>query len=157
MPDERPDNDLPPPKVPYSDEVIEKMMEDLYGDIRPAEYQEVDQPQRFIEDGHRVTLGVYKERVGISAVHCPNVENQAEGYCNRMRDYCVVERFLDVYGLECNVGSIVVSDGSFEVAWMPVVPDRNDTFDRDVDPVFSQVWVVPIEDSEYKMWKVEHA
>lgn len=94
----------------------------------------------FIEDGHKVVITWHKDSVTIGAVVCPN--EGIASLCNRMRKYCVVERFISVYGTECNVGSTIVN-GPVEVAWAPV-PGASD-----LDDEFMQIWVVPLDDPDY--------
>lgn len=98
----------------------------------------------FVEDGHKVVIAWHKDSVSIGAVVCPN-EGTAS-LCNRMRKYCVVERFISVYGTECNVGSTIVN-GPVEIAWAPV------SGSSDLDDEFAQIWVVPVDDPDYRASK----
>lgn len=94
----------------------------------------------FIEDGHLIRFVWERDTVLITDVHCPNSGSMS--LCNRRRSYCVVDRFLGVYGLECNVG-VAPIDGPIEVAWMGLPGES------DIDSEFEQVWVVPVTDTQY--------
>ena len=98
----------------------------------------------FIEDGHKAHIRWDRDQIHITHVECPH--QGVTSMCNRLRDYCVVNRFVGIYGAELNVGSISVT-GPVELAWLPVQGEG------DEDPEFRQVWVVPMEDPDYKAHK----
>jgi hypothetical protein len=94
----------------------------------------------FIQDGHYLTVAWDKDRVWIDDVVCPN--EGSTSLCNRRRTYCVVHRFIEVYGTECNVGRTVIN-GPIEIAWLPVYGES------DIDHEFKQIWVCPVDDPNY--------
>ena len=97
------------------------------------------QASDFIEDGHTIHFRWDRDELHIAYVTCPYVG--VTSMCNRLRDYCVVARFVGTYGTEVNIGSIEIT-GPVEVAWYPV-PGRSDE-----DEEFRQVWVIPIDDPD---------
>lgn len=94
---------------------------------------------RWIEDGHGLTFKLNRGAIEVG-VDCP-YEGRV-GVCNRGRDYCVVQRFVGVYGPEVNLG-VAPIDGWLEIAWLPQPGDG------DIDREFIQVWVIPTEDQDY--------
>lgn len=94
-----------------------------------------------IIDGHIVHFLWERDSVRIFRVDCPN--DDATGICNRRRSYCVVDRFISVYGYELNMGTTPL-DGPIEVAWVPVYGES------DLDQEFASVWLMPVKDPEFK-------
>jgi len=94
----------------------------------------------FIQDGHKAHIRWDADSIYVTHIECPH--QGKVGMCNRLRDFCVVNRFIGVYGPECNVGSVSVT-GPVEVAWYPV-PGRSD-----LDDEFKHVWIVPVEDPDF--------
>lgn len=94
------------------------------------------------KDGHVIYLQLNKSEVAISMVHCPGNE---ERECNVGKFNCIVKYFVEMYGLDCNVGSCECAP-EIEVAWCAV-----GDFD---DPEQSQVWIIPIEDEAFSAWLV---
>lgn len=107
-----------------------------------------DDDLHFIQDGHKLALWWNKDEVAINNVICPN--EGKSGFCNRGRDYCVVERFVWTYGLDVNIGSAEIQS-PVEVAWVPR------SGGSDLDPEFAEVYVVPIADREYLLAKSRSA
>jgi len=100
----------------------------------------VTKPSDFIEDGHLVHFRWDKDEIHISNVECPH--GGATASCNRLRDFCVVARFLGVYGSELNIGAISI-DGPVEIAWLPLPGES------DLDREFGHIWVVPVKDPDF--------
>ena len=94
----------------------------------------------FIEDGHRVHFSWDRSDLQISKVECPHTGRVSK--CNRLRDQCVVARFVGLYGPEVNVG-VAHIDGPVEIAWYPVPGEC------DLDREFRHIWVVPVKDTDY--------
>ena len=91
-------------------------------------------------DGHRIYMQLNRNELSIQIVTCPKHEDRE---CNVGKFDCIVEWFLDHYGLDCNVGvSEVASD--MEIAWMV----QGDTSEPDL----CQVWVIPIADEAFSAW-----
>lgn len=93
-------------------------------------------------DGHSINLTINKSNIVVSSVICPGHEDRA---CKVGQFTCIVTWFLDVYGLECNVG-ICEASPTVEIAWSAV-----GDFD---DPQLCQVWVIPINDEAFSAWLV---
>lgn len=104
------------------------------------------QPE-FIQDGHWISFVLDREEVKIAEIHCPNVGTTS--LCNRRRTFCVVERFLDAYGIDLNLGRVHL-DGKVEIAWCPVHGEESD-----LDVEFDSVWIVPIKDPDYRLMMEE--
>lgn len=100
-------------------------------------------PSDFIQDHHTVSIRWDEDTLKIGSVWCPWESDDSTGMCNRLRDYCVVERFFDVYGAELNIGTTSV-DGPVEIAWIGV-PGGSD-----IDSEYSQVWIIPVEDPDFR-------
>jgi hypothetical protein len=99
----------------------------------------------WIEDGHRVVVAWERDSFIIQRVECPFDGSNA--YCNRRRDRCVVQRFVGVFGAECNVGVVEVL-GPVEIAWIGI-PGISD-----LDDEFSGIWLTPVDDSDYRLYKL---
>lgn len=93
-------------------------------------------------DGHAMNLTLNKSTIVVESVHCPGGEDRA---CKVGQFDCIVTWFLDVYGLECNVGICEVQP-TIELAWSAV-----GQFD---DPQLCQVWVIPINDEAFSAWLI---
>jgi hypothetical protein len=102
-----------------------------------------DEPS-FIEDGHTVTIVWDKDHIRISHVDCPNTGQTS--ICNRRRTYCVVQRFVETFGFDLNVGRTVVRS-PIEIAWVGVIGAS------DLDEEFATIWILPMDDPEYRSWK----
>lgn len=104
---------------------------------------QTDEEIRWHNDGHIVSLSLNKDRLEIVRVHCPNKE-KPDSLCVHDDVPCVVEHFLSIYGIECNVG-VVVPSAEMLIAWA-FVGDRH----RDLGAC--QVWVIPTEDEAFSAW-----
>ncbi len=105
----------------------------------PEELAE-DQQIQWIEDGHVLHFRLDRDDIYISHVACPFRENVS--LCNRMRENCVVDTYIGVYGAECNLGGVTL-EGPVEIAWVPVLGES------DLDREFAQIWFIPKEDPDY--------
>jgi hypothetical protein len=97
------------------------------------------------EDGHKLNFEIDGDEISISHVDCPMTGSSA--FCNRRRNFCVVQRFVGIFGPECNIGQSRIQ-GPVEIAWIGVPGDS------DLDDEFAQVWVTPINDPEYQSSKI---
>lgn len=96
------------------------------------------------DDGHRLWLELNRDRVDVVSVICPG----PEAGCRDRRGDCVVQSFVDRYGLECHVGQCAPEE-VLTVAW---------TVQGDIDdPDESQVWVISVTDSVYASWRSTQA
>lgn len=91
-------------------------------------------------DGHVMYLELNKAEVVVQTVVCPG-----EGECQHERLGCVVQWFMNRFGLDCNVG-VCPPSGEMPIAWMLV----GDRYDMDA----CQVWVIPTEDEAFAAWLV---
>lgn len=94
------------------------------------------------KDAHVIYLQLNKSEVVVSMVHCPGSEGRE---CQVGKFDCIVKYFVDMYGLDCNVGSCECTS-AIEIAWCAV-----GDFD---DPELSQVWIIPVEDEAFSAWLV---
>lgn len=99
-------------------------------------------PSDWVLDGHAVHVEWDSDEVKISHVSCP-FDGVAGSICKKGRDFCVVSRYLGVYGFELNVGRIAVNS-PVEIAWIGVLGGS------DLDDELASIWVCPVEDEEFK-------
>jgi hypothetical protein len=102
-----------------------------------------DEEIKWHNDGHTVSLSLNKDKLEIIGVHCSNKE-KADSYCAHDDVPCVVQHFLNIYGLECNVG-VVNPSAEMTVAWAFIG-------DRHKDLGACQVWIIPTEDEAFSAW-----
>ena len=95
----------------------------------------------WIEDGHKVVINWDGDTISIKRVDCPFDDGGA--VCNRRKDFCVVSRFLGVYGPELNIGTADV-DGLMEIAWVGIPGDS------DLDDELAAIWVIPVNDANFQ-------
>lgn len=93
------------------------------------------------DDGHVMWLELNKAEVVITTVICPHSHD--ESACRHRKAGCLVQYFLNRYGLDCNVGVCAASD-QIRIAWA-VYGDL-----EDLDAC--QIWVVPTEDDVFSAW-----
>lgn len=98
---------------------------------------------QWVEDGHRVTIVWDGDELLVDHVACPFEGGGSGSLCRRQRDYCVVSRYLGVYGPELNTGGKVKVDGPVEVAWAAQLGQS------DLDDEFAGIWVIPVNDISY--------
>lgn len=98
----------------------------------------------WVEDGHKVHVVWDADSLSVQQVDCPFEGSSA--FCNRKRNYCVVQRFIGVFGAEVNVGRTVVN-GPIEIAWIGM------NGDSDIDDELSGIWITPINDPDYIIFK----
>lgn len=101
---------------------------------------EVFEPAVWNVDGHKVLLQLNRNELSIQMVLCPGHESRS---CRVENFDCIVTWFLDMYGLDCNVGVSEVAS-EMELAW---------SVQGDVsDPDLCQVWVIPVADEAFASW-----
>jgi hypothetical protein len=100
---------------------------------------------RWMEDGHKVVFKWQRDEIVIEAISCPHEGTNAA--CNYKRDFCLVQRFLGVYGSEINIGEILL-DGPIEVAWTA------EEGESDLDSQYACIWVTPVNDISYRSMKL---
>lgn len=90
------------------------------------------------DDGHVMRLELDKDQVIISQTTCPQ-----KGACSLDGASCIVEYFLDRYGLELNIGSCSITE-DIRIAWTYLAEGR------DIDA--GQVWIIPTNDPVFAAW-----
>jgi hypothetical protein len=110
---------------------------DLYGVVMS---DPIDNTTVWHNDGHTMYLQLHRNELSILTVNCPGGEDRE---CQIDKFSCVVQWFLDRYGLDCNVGVSEVSS-TMEIAWSV----QGDTSDPDL----CQVWVIPTKDEAFAAW-----
>lgn len=101
---------------------------------------------RWHQDGHSFSVLMDKATLIPFNFHCPN-RNEADSACH-IKGECIVERFVETYGFDCNVGVTEIV-GQIEIAWTVV----GDVLDIDS----CQVWFIPINDEFYSAWSSSQA
>jgi hypothetical protein len=96
------------------------------------------------DDGHQLHLMLNGADLAITMVHCP--EQGREGADCHHEDVrgCVVEYFLNSYGLDCNVGSCAPEE-TVGIAWSIQGNLRH------IEEC--QVWVIPVTDDMFASWR----
>jgi hypothetical protein len=94
-------------------------------------------------DGHIMHLELNRAEVVVTIVTCPG-----EGECLHERLGCIVQYFINRFGLDCNVG-VCEPAGEMPVAWMIA----GDPYDVDA----CQVWVIPTTDEAFAAWLITQA
>jgi hypothetical protein len=93
------------------------------------------------DDGHVIWLELNKAEVVVTTVICPAKDSEAP--CRHHKVGCLVQYFVNRYGLDCNVGVCPASD-QLRIAW---------AFYGDVDDLdAAQVWIVPVDDDVFSAW-----
>jgi hypothetical protein len=91
------------------------------------------------DDGHVLHLTLDKSAVHITGTTCPKGVA-----CAHPRVGCLVDYFVNRFGLELNVGSCAPAP-DIEIAWM----SSGDTYDVDS----CQVWIIPMDDPVFAAWR----
>lgn len=92
------------------------------------------------KDGHTIEFMLENSSLVVVGQSCPN----PEGECRDKQGNCLVRTFVDIYGLECNVGVAPIA-ATMEFAWA-FVGDIN-------DPINSgQLWIIPATDEIFMAW-----
>lgn len=112
----------------------------FFCDLSGVVVSEFFEPSVWNVDGHRILLQLNRNELSIQMVMCPSHESRS---CKTNTVECLVTWFLEVYGLDCNVGVSEVSS-DMELAW---------SVQGDVsDPELCQVWVIPVADEAFASW-----
>jgi hypothetical protein len=91
------------------------------------------------DDGHTLWLELNRSELMVLSVLCPGGEE-----CADSRGRCVVEWFINRFGLECHVG-VCVPEEQVRIAWA-IVGDKDEKDE-------SQVWVISVTDDLYAAWR----
>ena len=92
-------------------------------------------------DGHAINLRIEKSNLVVVSTDCPNDE---KGLCKIDSVGCVVQWFVNQYGLECNVG-VCEPASVVPIAWA-LVGDTSLGMDS------CQMWFIPKEDEFFAAW-----
>tara|TARA_B100000029_G_scaffold505788_1_gene587140 strand:+ start:5902 stop:6246 length:345 start_codon:yes stop_codon:yes gene_type:complete len=92
-------------------------------------------------DGHVIFLQLEQSNLQVSLAVCPH-EKQG-GPCSSREAPCIVEYFINNFGLECNVGSSAAQP-EMEIAWT--------LLGDDFDLASCQLWWLPLEDTAFASW-----
>lgn len=93
-------------------------------------------------DGHKIQIRINRSEVDIVEVLCPNGDS---GACHSAYEGCLVQWFIDRYGLDCNAGSCPASE-FIQICWT-VSGDQ-----RDLDSC--QLWFMPVTDETFQAWLI---
>ena len=104
---------------------------------------DTDEEIKWHNDGHVVLMQLNKANLEVIGITCPNKDKQ-DSPCHHDDAPCVVEFFLQMFGLECNVG-VVEPSGEMHIAWALVG-------DKHKDLGVCQVWVIPTQDEAFSAW-----
>lgn len=96
------------------------------------------------DDGHNISLMLNRNLLLIDKILCPAGGKEGSACYSKAVNGCIVDWFLNQYGLECNVG-IIEPTPVIEIAWTV-------SGEWEVDVDLAQVWVIPREDSVFYAW-----
>tara|TARA_B100000287_G_scaffold122653_1_gene114560 strand:- start:679 stop:1020 length:342 start_codon:yes stop_codon:yes gene_type:complete len=94
-------------------------------------------------DGHRILLTVNKAIVDVSPSICPHGATEDAPCYHEGINGCIVNHFVNVYGLEINSG-VVPASASIEIAWAM----SGSRWDADL----ADVRIIPMEDPNFQEW-----
>lgn len=96
-------------------------------------------------DNHWIALVIRSDRVGVTLEFCPNGEKEDAECWSAEADGCIVKWFVEMYGLDVNVGTVNAAS-TLKIAWSAL---------RGADLTSSQVWIIPVDDEAFAGWIVE--
>jgi hypothetical protein len=91
-------------------------------------------------DGHVLHLKIDRAELVVVSVDCPDL-----GECLSEEHGCVVQWFIDRFGMECNVGSCPASE-TLTICW------TLSGSIKDMDA--AQLWFMPLTDEVFNAWFV---
>jgi hypothetical protein len=97
-------------------------------------------------DGHQIKLVIDKADLLVSMAFCPNGRKAETDCWNERADGCIVDYYVDRYGLEINVGKVIAAP-LLSVAWA----FHGDKYNLDS----AQVWIIPTADEAFSAWLEE--
>lgn len=104
----------------------------------------MDTVQVWHDDGHVMHLMLNGPDLSIVMTECPAVGDTSAECHHADIGGCLVSHFLQIYGLDCNVGSCEPS-GQMQIAWSP---QGNLNHIEEM-----QVWVIPVDDDMFSSWR----
>lgn len=90
-------------------------------------------------DGHFLYLTIEKDRLNVAFALCPFGKSK-DSPCWHRQAPCVVEHYVNLYGLDCNVG-VAPAKANLEIAWALLGDDT------DLD--LAQLWWIPVDDEAF--------
>lgn len=94
-------------------------------------------------DGHKISLTINKSELIVSALICPYLGDKESPCYHRGIEGCVVNYFVNTFGLETNSGSVPASE-FVDIAWC------SDGSVWDIDLV--EFLMIPMNDPYFKDW-----
>lgn len=104
----------------------------------------MDSVQVWHDDAHVMHLMLNGADLSIVMTECPHAGDVSAECYHQDISGCIVSHFLQIYGLDCNVGSCEPS-GQMQIAWSP---QGNVNHIEEM-----QVWVIPVEDDMFSSWR----
>jgi len=95
------------------------------------------------EDGHELWLQLVRDELVVATTLCPH-GGESDAPCRVRQAPCVVQHFVERFGLECNVG-VCAPEERLAIAW--AVTGDPDELD------LAQVWIIPVTDDVYASWR----
>ena len=94
-------------------------------------------------DGHAIDLLLNKEEIKVSSNVCPHGESVDADCYHEGVSGCIVKYFINVYGLESNIGQADVAP-RIEIAWSVTGSKW--------DPDLVTLYVIPVDDPTFAEW-----
>jgi len=94
------------------------------------------------DDGHWMTVQIIGPELKVTSINCPH-SNDPTKPCRHPRHGCIVETFINRYGLDCNVGSCPATS-PITLCWTNVGDFE--------DIELMQIWVIPRNDDVFGSW-----
>lgn len=99
----------------------------------------MEQELKWNKDGHTISFLLEKGNLAITGIYCPTTEE-----CTMKDGNCVFRAFIQIYGIECNVGVVDIAP-TLEFAWA-LMGDTEDPIND------GQLWIIPVDDEIFKAW-----
>ena len=97
-------------------------------------------------DGHQITVTLEHANINTKLTRCPNKGKSGTDCYHEDANGCIVEYFIDLFDLECNVGTAPAAP-DMPIAWAVVGSTK------DLDK--AQVWIIPADDAAFASWLAE--
>ena len=104
-----------------------------------------DESMEWHDDGHIIHLQLNRNELRIVGTDCPNSTKEVRS-CQHPDAECVVQHFVQRFGLDCNVG-VCPPSASLRISWS-YVGDKH----REIEN--GQVWIIPNDDEAFAAWLV---
>lgn len=94
-------------------------------------------------DGHEIKVTLEQQHVHVALSECPNNHKPNTACYHEDVNGCVVDYFVELFGIECNVGTAPATN-PLPIAWAYVGTSRN--LEK------TQVWIIPSNDDAFAAW-----